>query len=159
MAGTGPLPSTHRQRERDTRRRASEFTTVEDDGELRGPELVGEYSPATLAWYDVWRRSPQAALFEATDWLRLSLLAPMVERHMETPSAAAMSEIRMNEERLGATYADRLRARIKIERPDEAPKLALVTELKPNDIAARLEAARAKHNEPEEADGPEPAPF
>ncbi|UVK59021.1 terminase small subunit [Microbacterium phage Cen1621] len=155
----GPLPKENRQRERDTRRRAGEFTHVEADGELRGPELVGNYSPATLAWYDVWRRSPQAALFESTDWLRLALLAPMVERHLESPSAAAMSEIRMNEERLGATYADRLRARIAIDRPDEGGvKLAPVTELKPKDIAARLAAARAAQNAPEEdAEADEPA--
>lgn len=154
MAGTGPAPKLHRQRERDTRRRSAEFTTVEDDGELRGPDLVGDYSPETLAWYDVWRRSPQAALFAATDWLRLSLLAPMVEKHLQSPSAAAMSEIRMNEERLGATYTDRLRARIAIEKPDAAPKLAIVTELKPKGFAARFAA-----DDPTPPDAPEPAPF
>ncbi|QWY81824.1 terminase small subunit [Microbacterium phage Honk] len=155
----GPAPKTHRQRERDTRRRASEFTELEADGELRGPELIGSYGPETLAWYETWRRSPQAQLFEATDWSRLALLAPMVDKHFLNPSAAALGEIRMNEERLGATVMDRLRARIKITAPDEAPKLALVTELKPNDIAARLAAARARNDEPEEAEDTEPAPF
>ncbi len=157
---SGPLPKEQRQRERDTRRRGAEFATVEDDAVVRGPELDGDYSPATLAWYDVWRRSPQAALFESTDWLRLALLAPMVEKHLESPSAAAMSEIRMNEERLGATYADRLRARIKIERPDPGAKLAPVTELKPRDLAARLAAVRAAQQTPaEEDEASEPAPF
>jgi hypothetical protein len=28
------------------------------------------------SWYATWRRSPQAAVFEDTDWLRLAMLAP-----------------------------------------------------------------------------------
>lgn len=153
----GPLPQEQRQRERDTARRASEYTTVTDDGELRGPELRGNitYSPETLAWYDTWRRSPQAALFEATDWSRLQLLAPIVEKHFLNPSAAAMGEIRQNEERLGATVADRIRLRVRVEAPETTPRLAPVTELKPADLRARLAAARAQTDDPEE----EPAPF
>ncbi|MGW3618540.1 phage terminase small subunit [Micromonospora arida] len=98
-------------------------TVLPRDGELRGPEL-GEltggraFSDGVLAWYDVWRRSPQAAVFELTDWLRLALLAPIVEGYLKRPSAAALSEIRMNEERLSATVVDRMRARMRVE--DEA---------------------------------------
>ena len=116
----GPLPKAERQRERDTKRRQGEFVTVTDDGVLRGPSLEeatgrADWEPLTLAWWAVWRRSPQAALFAETDWSRLATLAPLYDGHVRKPSAAAMSEIRMNEERLGATYADRLRARIRIE--------------------------------------------
>ncbi len=88
------------------------------DNRRRGPALVGEYGPETLAWYMTWRTSPQAQLFEATDWQRLQLLAPIVEGYYRKPSAAALGEIRMNEERLGATVVDRMRARIRVERPE-----------------------------------------
>ncbi|MEV4281364.1 hypothetical protein [Actinoplanes xinjiangensis] len=54
-------------------------------------------------------RNRQAAVFEGTDWLRLATLAPIVEAYWRRPSAAELSEIRMNEERLGATVVDRMR--------------------------------------------------
>lgn len=84
-------------------------TVLPRDGEVRGPELTAgrPFGPETVAWFDTWRRSPQAAVFEATDWLRLATLAPIVDAYWRRPSAAALSEIRMNEERLGATVADR----------------------------------------------------
>jgi hypothetical protein len=116
MAGIGPPPKENRQRPRDTRRNLGEFVALSADGKIRGPELVGQYSPQTVTWYDTWRRSAQAQLFEPTDWSRLALLAPLVESHYRRPSAAAAGEIRLTEERLGATYVDRLRARIRIER-------------------------------------------
>jgi hypothetical protein len=100
--------------------------SVTDDGQLRGPDLAEELgredlSPATLKWYDTWRRSPQAQLFEATDWSRLVMLAPIVDYYFKAnkPSAQALSEIRMNEERLGATYVDRMRARIRVEKSEK----------------------------------------
>jgi hypothetical protein len=115
MAGRGPAPQQQHQRERDTRRRQSDVVSVSMDGEIRGPDLVGPYSEETLAWYLDWQVAPQAALFANTDWRRLLLLAPIVDSYFRKPSAAALSEIRLNEERLGATYVDRLRAKIRIE--------------------------------------------
>lgn len=98
---------------------------VVDDGVVRGPELAGQYGPETLAWYGTWRSAPQAKLFLATDWSRLALLAPIVEAYFRRPSAAALSEIRMNEERLGATVVDRMRARIRVEDGDAAEVVPL----------------------------------
>lgn len=115
MAGRGPAPKEHHQRERDTRRRQSDVVSVVQDGEIRGPELEGPYGDETRAWYLDWQTSPQAVLFTNTDWRRLLLLAPIVESYFRKPSAAALSEIRLNEERLGATYVDRLRAKIRVE--------------------------------------------
>lgn len=111
---------------------------VQDDGVLRGPALEGTWDAPVLDWYETWRRSPQAALFEETDWLRLRLLAPILQGYYRRPSAAALSEIRMNEERLGATVVDRMRARIRIEREEDAP-LAVVTDARAA-IAARMGA-------------------
>lgn len=131
MAGQGPLPKATHQRERDTKRRQDGTVTVEDDGEVRGPELGVAYGPDTLEWYETWRRAPQAALFTSTDWQRLKLLAPIVDSHFRRPSAAALSEIRLNEERLGALYVDRVRAKIRIgsDEPEgaTAPVLKLVS--------------------------------
>ena len=54
------------------------------------------------------------------------MLAPIVESYLRRPSAAALSEIRMNEERLSATVVDRMRARMRIEDADDtAPAPAL----------------------------------
>jgi hypothetical protein len=104
---------------------------VTDDGVRRGPDLVGSYGPETIAWYETWRTAPQAQLFEATDWSRLALLAPIVDGYFRRPSAAALSEVRMNEERLGATVVDRMRARIRVDRSEEesssAPVLSIVS--------------------------------
>jgi hypothetical protein len=115
MAGRGPAPKDQHQRERDTKRRQSDSVSVVDDGQRRGPDLGGDYTPAVHEWYETWRTSPQAALFEATDWQRLRMLAPLVQSYMTVPSTAALAEIRLNEERLGATYVDRQRAKIRIE--------------------------------------------
>lgn len=94
--------------------------SIVPDGRTRGPELPEGYGDRTIEWYETWRTSPQAQLFEATDWGRLLMLAPIVDFYFSAvkPSAAALSEIRLNEERLGATYVDRLRARIKIDNGD-----------------------------------------
>ncbi|MFI7069561.1 phage terminase small subunit [Micromonospora sediminicola] len=100
-------------------------TVLPRDDAVRGPELAEltagrEFRPETTAWFETWRRSPQAAVFEATDWLRLATLAPIVDAYWRRPSAAALSEIRMNEERLGATVVDRMRARMRIETDEDA---------------------------------------
>ena len=102
------------------------------DGKIYGPTLAEAtmrdgWPPFVEKWWDVWRAAPQAVDFEATDWLRLALLAPFYEQQITRPSAAALSEIRMNEERLGATIVDRMRARMTIAPRDDSPDLAVVT--------------------------------
>jgi hypothetical protein len=58
--------------------------------------------------------------------MRLGILAPLVERYALRPSASALSEIRQNEERLGATVVDRMRARMIVEESEDAQVLSLV---------------------------------
>ena len=60
----------------------------------------------------------EAAVFEPTDWRRLDSLATIVEAYWRQPSADALSEIRTNEERLGAIVVDRMRARMRIKDAD-----------------------------------------
>lgn len=138
----------HAQKDSASRRRTNAPThgdiSLSHDDEVRGPELAAitgrdDWSAAVVAWYDTWRNSPQAQAFEATDWMRLGILAPIMEGYFKRPSAAALSEIRMNEERLGATVVDRMRARMKIA-PEEptgtAPVISIVQSR--DDIASRL---------------------
>lgn len=52
------------------------------------------------------------------------MIAPLVNAYWVEPSTKVMAEIRLNESLLGATHVDRLRARIKVEKPtasDAAP--------------------------------------
>ena len=98
-------------------------------GELHGPTLeaatsVDVWGPQTRAWWHTWREAPQAALFEGTDWSRLAMVAALVEHYWQTPDARILTEIRQNEERLGALVKDRLASRIAITEhdPEEAPE-------------------------------------
>lgn len=100
------------------------------DGVTRGPALEDATCRAwdddVNRWYGVWQLSAQAQIFQPTDWARLALLAPLVEKHFAAPTGATMSEIRLNEERLGATVVDRLRARISISDGTDAAVLSIV---------------------------------
>lgn len=130
MAGRGPAPKAQHQRERDTRRRQADAVTLTPDETLRGPELPSSIlnpHPETVEWWTTWRVSPQAQLFEATDWealKRAALLHDYVWKSTATPtgkpSAAAISELRLIEERYGATFVDRQRAKIHIARESGA---------------------------------------
>ena len=78
------------------------------------------YLSQTCDWYATWAASPQAQTFTMTDWQRLHMLAPIVDRYFHEPTISLMAEIRLNESLLGATHADRLRARMKVEKPPAA---------------------------------------
>jgi hypothetical protein len=64
-------------------------------------------------------RSPQSTQFAETDWKRLEFLAHLVERYLSDPQERTLSEIRLNEERLGATVADRKRLQWELPRADD----------------------------------------
>lgn len=130
MAGRGPAPKAQHQRERDTRRRQADAVHLTNDGVLRGPELpssILDPHPETVEWWTTWRVSPQAQLFEATDWEALKRAALLHDHVWKSgtvpggrPSAAAISELRLIEERYGATFVDRQRAKIHIAKEDQA---------------------------------------
>lgn len=128
----------HSPKPDDQRRRrnkpAHDGVELQHDGEVRGPELEDitgrdEWSDYVRQWYHTWRTAPQAQAFLDTDWQRLGMLAFGVAQLEKRFSAATMSEIRMNEERLGATVTDRMRARMNVEK-DEDKEDAPVVELK-----------------------------
>lgn len=124
----GPAPKAQRQRERDTRRRQSEMTTLTPDRRKRGPRLTEAdgFSPNVLAVYEDMRTWPQAQTWEASEWMLVrTLLLPLYESFLNGKrTATTAAEIRQLLQSLGATLPDRQRARIEIVRPDEAAETA-----------------------------------
>lgn len=110
MAGRGPAPKSNAVRR-------NKQPTVELDGEgVEAPPLFkrAKYSVATQRWWDTWATSPQARAFLPTDWERLQMLAPMIESYWQG-DLKVLAEIRLNEERLGATVRDRQALRMKLD--------------------------------------------
>lgn len=159
MAGQGPLPRSQHQRPRDTRRRQAGTVELTADEITRGPALpasIADPHPETVEWWDTWRRSPQAQVFAETDWAGLKRAALLHDQVWKSPkpSAAAVTELRLIEERYGATYVDRLRAKMHIA--SEGTGSAEVLHLRPvrNDsIRDRLAGSTIHHADED------PAPF
>ena len=101
----GPL-----SRARDTRRRDAALITLVLHGQVFGPDLPDDYDwdPRTRAWWDAWRRSPQARFFDDLDWSHLQLVAVMHAR-MWQGHAGAAREVRVWGAMYGATMQDRAR--------------------------------------------------
>lgn len=80
-----------------------------------------DYCPRTLAWWDMWAESPQAESFLPSDWTRLQMLASVVDQFFMTGDKNLLAEIRLNEEKLGATVRDRqnLRMTFKSDKPED----------------------------------------
>lgn len=125
MAGRGPAPKSHHQRERDTRRRTAPSAVLTEDGEVRGPDLPGgiDWPMPTLAWWETWRRSPQAATFTATDWDFLVDTALLHARFWAGDEKVA-AELRLRVAKFGATPEDRARLRMQLGDPnaEDEPK-------------------------------------
>lgn len=130
MAGRGPAPKPADQR----RHRIKDpipTTNLVDDKALLGPsleKLTGRktWPNQVQAWYRIWRQSPQAKSFIDTDWQRLGMVAYLFEQYLLEPKSTILSEIRLNEERLGATVVDRQRARMQVEPQEKAQVLSIV---------------------------------
>jgi hypothetical protein len=138
----------HAPKPDDQRRRRNAPTTGERvfarTGETHGPTLDAatfraDWPQEVRAWWETWRAQPQAVSFEGTDWQRLADLAPLREMLLARDLSPGertkiLSEVRMNEERLGATFTDRQRARIRFadsasEDYPDGPGLAPVTSI------------------------------
>lgn len=116
---------------------------VEVSTPVAAPALPGaeDYDERTRVWYSTWADAPQNAIFTSTDWQRLHMLAPLVDRYYRTVSdpkaklyslTNLLAEIRQNEALLGATHVDRLKGRIKVSVDDGpaggTPKLAVLAD-------------------------------
>ncbi|MEU5878190.1 hypothetical protein [Spirillospora sp. NPDC047279] len=125
MAGFGQVP-----KENAVRRNIVDTSHLEQDydvpDKLKKLQKRASYSAATQLWWDTWANSEQAQYFAETDWLRLQMLAPLVESYYRKPGHFIMAEIRQSESLLGATIADRMRLKVaalkdKNQKPVEAP--------------------------------------
>jgi hypothetical protein len=124
MAGRGFAPKETRSRVRDSKARDAELNRIEDDGEVRGPELPEGVLPdqeswhlRTVQWWETWRRSPQAQTFIATDWDFL-LDTALLHHVMWTKGRWEFaSEVRLRAAKYGATPEDRMRLKLKIDTP------------------------------------------
>lgn len=122
----GPAPAENPQRRN---HKGDRKDVAHDARAIDAPELpdAETYTSRTRTWYATWAASPQSSEFTSTEWMRLHMLAPLVEAFHTTEDAGLrlrlMAEIRLNEAKLGATLEDRVRLRMKIERPpgDDAP--------------------------------------
>lgn len=120
MPGHGPAP-----KDPEKRRRRNEdpiaTTVLVDDDEVRGPDLPGgiEWPVVTLAWWETWRHSPQAASFTATDWDFLVDTALLHARFWAGDEKVA-GELRLRVAKFGATPEDRARLRMQIGDPEKS---------------------------------------
>ena len=121
MAGRGPAPKPVRTRANDTARREAEMTAVVEDGQVRGPDLPDglAWHERTRAWWETWRRSPQAQTFTATDWDFL-LDTAMLHSELWSGNAAVAAELRLRAAKFGATPEDRMRLKLQIDTDAEA---------------------------------------
>jgi hypothetical protein len=122
MAGPGRAPKQTLSRPRDDARRQAQFTTVADDGEVRGPELPEsfEWPPQTHHWWQTWRESAQAQTFTGTDWdFLLDTAALHADFWLGDRSVAA--ELRLRAAKFGATPEDRLRLKLEVAEPGDRP--------------------------------------
>jgi hypothetical protein len=121
---SGPAPKDPSKRQR---RNPDQIphTEIAADAKLLKPPKVpdGDWTPALRRYWDRWARSAMATQFADTDWQRLEMILPLVQRYLETPDVNTWRMIVQTESLLGATVADRLRMRVKlrvgtVERPE-----------------------------------------
>lgn len=98
---------------RSARRLPRTYETENPDGTMR----TVAYLTATRQWWKVHTTGTMATRFVGTDWVRLELLARLVDRYFRRPSHTTLAEIRMNEGLIGGTIGDRERLGVKIMLP------------------------------------------
>jgi hypothetical protein len=124
MAGHGPAPKDPAKRRRRNGAAEPETVVVPDD-EIRGPELPAEagidWHPMTRAWWETWRRSPQAQTFTETDWAFLVDTALMHHSMWDKGQWTLAAEVRLRAAKFGATPEDRARLKMKVDDPTAKP--------------------------------------
>jgi hypothetical protein len=84
------------------------------------PQL--EWHPMTVRWWNNWRRSPQAArMLSEPDWDYLLDTALMHHVMWVSGNFERAAEVRIRVSNFGATPLDRLRLKLEIETPEQAP--------------------------------------
>lgn len=146
MAGRGPAPSKDRSERVRPNKAVAETQVIAPDKQLRGPELPSDalsdgedWHPRTKAWWETWRRSPQAQKFVDTDWDFLLDTALMHHTMWSKARWEFASELRLRAAKFGATPEDRARLRLQVTAEPETK----VAEGKPEGRYARLRAVKS----------------
>lgn len=122
MAGRGPAPKNPAKR---ARRNADPVpTTLLRQESAKPPRLparspIGPWPAATKAWWETWKKSPQAEHFGSTDWSFLLDTATLHARLWRGDVSVA-AELRLRVAKFGATMEDRARLRMQFAAADEA---------------------------------------
>jgi hypothetical protein len=144
MAGRGPAPKDPAKRRR-TNSDPKPTNIITPDDELRGPDLPidalpdhEQWHPRTRAWWNTWRRSPQAQTFTDTDWDFLIDTALMHHTMWSKGRWEFASELRLRAAKFGATPEDRMRLRMQVDPPlpaEAESKVSRYGHLRPVDSA------------------------
>lgn len=131
MAGKGAVPRGYQSRDSDQARRQPQ-TGLKWDGEVRGYDLpTGRpWHPATVQWWEMWRRSPMAMVWIDSDWSFLIETAVLHDQYFSRPSHLVAAELRQRGAKMGITYEDRARLKMQIlddKSDSDNAKLAEVT--------------------------------
>lgn len=128
MAGRGQAPKATRARARDTKAREAETVVVVDEGRLHGAPLPDgvlpdgqQWHPQTLALWDALRSNPLLADEPDLGWQFLVDTALMHHAMWSRGRWEFASEVRLRVAKYGATPEDRLRLKVKITTPEDAP--------------------------------------
>lgn len=128
MAGHGPAPKTTRSRKRDTDRRDAETEVLNPTGRARGPKLPADvlpdgedWHPQTKTLWEALRRDPILADETPVGWQ--FLLDTMLMHHTMWAKGRweFASEVRLRLAKYGATPEDRMRLKVRVERPGKQP--------------------------------------
>lgn len=125
MPGPAPDPRAIRRNKEN-----KEKTLISSDGELHGFPLpddilfdkfgeIEDWHPATVRWWNAWRKAPQASqMLSEPDWLFLLDTALIHHSMWKNQKWEFANELRMRLAKFGATPEDRARLRMEIEVPD-----------------------------------------
>lgn len=114
------------------------MTSAVSDGQVRGPELVGEHSELAGRFWLALRSSGQAQFFEPSDWFAAELAVRAIDLFVESPTAALLTAIQSMMANLLVTEGDRRRLRVELERVGDDPPDAAVVALQ--DFRSRVAA-------------------
>jgi hypothetical protein len=119
MSGRGPAPKPASRRARTNKDPVPQ--TVLRFEPADAPDLPKdiEWHPRTVAWWQMWQRSPQAELFTESDWSFLLDTALMHSAMWARSQWTLAAEVRLRVAKFGATPEDRARLRMVFADADE----------------------------------------
>jgi hypothetical protein len=119
MAGRGPAPKPASRRVR-TDSNPLPVTVLKFEQSL-APDLPDdvEWHPRTVAWWQMWQRSPQSDTFTESDWSFLLDTALMHTAMWAKGQWTLAAEVRLRVAKFGATPEDRARLRMVFADADE----------------------------------------